>query len=392
MRWKLPCLAGAVLGAAFAQTGPSSITREGSCWVQTIRDSVAVGNARLLHVTGLGNITVEGVDSEVIAYSLRRRVRRRSRPEAARLLERVRVVVRRQDGTFHVDLESPPECGAMPALSLTVPRYLAKTWVQTGGGDIEVRGLQRGVVVESGGGRITADQISGTLTARTSGGDIRIGRVQGTIRCISGAGEIQVERAGGESWIETVGGDIRVGVAEAPVHASTGGGNIYVRRAASLVSARTAGGLIEVSEAAGEVIAETASGSIQISSARGVTCTSAGGAIRLYGVSGALRASTAAGNILAEFPDGAELKDSFLDTRRGDITVVIPSNIAMTVTAENFSAGRNGRIISDFPELRIHPGRRSRYEPVRAEGAINGGGPVLRISAAGGTIYLRRRQ
>ena len=48
-------------------------------------------------------------------------------------------------------------------------------------------------------------------------------------------------------------------------------------------------------------------------------------------------------NILAEFPDGAELKDSFLDTRRGDITVVIPSNIAMTVTAENFSAGRNGR-------------------------------------------------
>jgi hypothetical protein len=46
-----------------------------------------------------------------------------------------------------------------------------------------------------------------------------------------------------------------------------------------------------------------------------------------------------------------------------------------------------GRIVSDFEELQ---GRRDRFRSVTAEGRLNGGGPVLELAAAGGTIHLRR--
>jgi hypothetical protein len=67
---------------------------------------------------------------------------------------------------------------------------------------------------------------------------------------------------------------------------------------------------------------------------------------------------------------------------------LIPSNVAVSVMARNES-GAAPRIISDFPEIRVQTLGLVR-PPMLAEGAINGGGPVLNISASGGVIYLRR--
>ena len=111
---------------------------------------------------------------------------------------------------------------------------------------------------------------------------------------------------------------------------------------------------------------------------------------RLRNVGGALRASTAAGSILAELLSGNRIQDSTLSTSAGDITVFIASNIPLTVLARNDSGGATGRIISDFKEIRVKPGSQPGASPVLAEGALNGGGPVLRINVNGGTIYLRR--
>ncbi len=67
----------------------------------------------------------------------------------------------------------------------------------------------------------------------------------------------------------------------------------------------------------------------------------------------------------------------------------IPSNLPLTVQAINESGG-SGRIISDFPEVR--PRRTSvPGGPLIAQGALNGGGPLLRVTVMGGTIYLRRK-
>jgi hypothetical protein len=108
---------------------------------------------------------------------------------------------------------------------------------------------------------------------------------------------------------------------------------------------------------------------------------------------GAVRAFANSGNIMAEFaggtdPAGTGIADSVLSTNAGDITVVIPSNVRLTVQAMNESRGP-GRIISDFAQLRQDT-RGVSGQPVVATGMLNGGGPILRLNVVDGTIYLRR--
>ncbi|HYP12666.1 MAG TPA: hypothetical protein VEQ63_01975, partial [Bryobacteraceae bacterium] len=190
---------------------------------------------------------------------------------------------------------------------------------------------------------------------------------------------------------ETAGGSIEIGRAEGAVNASTAGGNISISNAGSWVSARTAGGRIDVGQARGIVMAGNSAGSIHIGSAVGVRCESNGGSIRLKGSAGALRAVTDVGSILAELMPGLALEDSLLSTGAGDITVYIPSNLALTIKALSES-GRMGRIVSEFAEIPVrHPETHVRTGS-RAEGELNGGGPVLRLTSTGGTIYLRRQR
>jgi hypothetical protein len=88
---------------------------------------------------------------------------------------------------------------------------------------------------------------------------------------------------------------------------------------------------------------------------------------------------------------GRVLLDSRLSTRDGDITVVIPGTSAVTVLARIMNADGRGRILSDFPEIRSATDGAGAPGEMLAQGSLNGGGPLLRITAAGGCIYLRRR-
>jgi hypothetical protein len=85
------------------------------------------------------------------------------------------------------------------------------------------------------------------------------------------------------------------------------------------------------------------------------------------------------------------MQDSILSTGAGDITVFIPSNFALTVKALNES-GRIDRIISDFAEIPVRSSVAPNRSGTIAEGALNGGGPVLTLTSSGGTIYLRRQR
>jgi hypothetical protein len=176
-----------------------------------------------------------------------------------------------------------------------------------------------------------------------------------------------------------------IGDAGGPVFASTAGGNIHIKHSTANVTARTAGGLIEVQDAKGPVIAENSAGAIQIGGAQSVRCTASAGAIRLRNVAGAMRATTAAGNIVAEVV--GSLQDSVLSTSAGDITVFLAPTLPVTVIAR----GEPGMIISDFPQIAVHRGAPGPMQST-AEGALNGGGPVLRLVVTGGRIYLRQQR
>jgi hypothetical protein len=357
-----------------------------------VSGAIAIAPGESFRLNTVGNIVLRGDSGSGVNYTLKTRVQARDARDAEALLRQFELRTRNQGGVVSVTMALPRRVTEAPELTLSVPRGLPLVWVETRGGNVQASDLDGELEARSAGGRIEVDGIRGRCEARTGGGDIQVGTVSGPLRCYSGGGEIRAQNAGAESWLETAGGEIFVHEAAGPVHASTAGGNIRVERASGPVFARTAGGLIQVQQAGGEVTAESSGGAIQVNAANGVKCDSAGGAIRLRNVAGALRASTSAGSILAELLKGSRIEDSVLSTNAGDITVFIASNLPLTVAARNESGGAVGRIISDFPEIRVRPAARAGASPVLAEGALNGGGPVLRINVIGGTIYLRRQK
>jgi len=172
------------------------------------------------------------------------------------------------------------------------------------------------------------------------------------------------------------------------VHASTMAGSIRIHNAGSAVIASTGGGPIDVGQAHGVVTARNSGGPVKVGSAEGVSCENAGGGVNLDNISGSVRVSTAVGSIIASLLAGKPMSDSFLSTGSGDITVIIPSNLGVTIRAQNELAGNIRRIISEFPgiSVRVEGGQ------VVAEGPVNGGGPILRISGTGGTIFIKRQR
>ncbi len=58
----------------------------------------------------------------------------------------------------------------------------------------------------------------------------------------------------------------------------------------------------------------------------------------------------------------------------------------MTIRAQNVTYGGKKRIVTDFPAILV----KAVGPNAVAEGELNGGGPLVRIAASGGTIYIRR--
>jgi hypothetical protein len=383
--WVVPFACAAVLAQMH-----SEIAREGDGFVQTTTGSIAVPHAPRFRVTTAGVVVVRGGDRREISYTVRQRVRTRSEEDAQRRLPKVVVRNVTRSGWNHLTVATGDPAIVASELHLTVPRNLLHVAISSVGGHVEAYDLNGDVDAETSGGRVQMDHIGGDATARTGGSEIRIGRVAGRLRCVSAGGPIRVDSAGGDTLCETAGGEIVVGDVKGVLQASTAGGNIRVRRAGAAVMARSDGGMIEIGSAAGIVTAQTRGGSIEVGSSMGALCESAAGAIRVRGLNGPLRAQTALGSILAELAPGVKLDDSTLNSGSGDITVFIPSNTVVSVQALSDSRSRPPRIVSDFPEIRVRPAAATRVGPVTAEGSLNGGGPLLRITASSGTIYLRR--
>jgi hypothetical protein len=344
-------LAVACTGLAAAQNEPAPV-RERGYWTRTIQGQISASGMERLRVETTGDVQVRGGGDQQVRYALKLRVKASDAREAETLLRGFIVRTGTEGGLAYIKVSPSRQSSGGLELTVTGPRALRDVFVETHGGNVQASDWDGGLEARSGGGRIAVDGIRGHSELRTGGGDIQVGSVSGPLRCSSGGGEIRVDNAGSTADLET------------------GGGEIVLRQA---------------------VTAETSGGAIQVDAANGVRCESAGGAIRLRNVAGALHASANSGNILAQLVAGQPFADSLLSTNAGDITVFIPSNLALTIQATNETGGA-GRIISDFAQVRPQTGGQSGVGPAVAQGALNGGGPVLRVNATGGTIYLRREK
>jgi DUF4097 and DUF4098 domain-containing protein YvlB len=336
-----------------------------------------------LQVSSQVRVVLRGSPDSRITFRLTQKTRARTEEVAAARLDGSAAIAT-APGVTLITAQGPRESAL---LELSVPRQVRSASVEIlREGDIEVYDFSGSLQARTPAGDIQADHIGGRVVANTGGGHIRLGKVGGNIQCYTGAGSITVADAGGDVNCRTVGGEIVVKQARGLVWLSSGGGNITVGRASQSVEAHSMEGAIQVGQAGGEVIADTLGGAIRVGSAAGVRAESASGPVHLTDAAGALSVSAAIGSILAELLAGARLRDSSLAAASGDITVTIPSNVAVSVMATN-EMGGIPRIVSDFSEVLTRS--MSFARPPLAEGAIHGGGPVLLLSGSG-IIYLKK--
>jgi len=111
---------------------------------------------------------------------------------------------------------------------------------------------------------------------------------------------------------------------------------------------------------------------------RAVEVRTSGGGIEIAGVSGAVRAETSGGSIRTRF---LRVPSGRVETRGGAIEVAFPASAGAQLDA----AAEGGRVY-------VEHGVRSlaTADPGRVVGAVNGGGPTLRLRATGGDINVRR--
>lgn len=370
--------------ATAALAAKPALLREGPFWVEVEKGSVhaSPGNIR---IRAIGAVSVKGSAGRELSYVLTKRVKARNEAQARRLLSGYRVRISRRVGLTALDVQGGSE---MAELEVTAPQKAAEVVVETRAGTVDASQFECALRAQTGGGRVTLGQIAGDVTAKTTGGEISLGKIGGSVRCVTGGGTIRAGLIRGQASLETAGGDIVVEQVDGPVHCSTAAGGIHIARAGDIVIADTAGGPIDVGYAKGMVTAKNSSGGpIQIRTASGATCESAGGGISLTSAGGSLKAETAVGSIIARFQT-QPVADSFLSTSHGDITVWIPSNLKVTVRAQNGSYGSTRRIVSEFSDISV----KAAGFATLAEGALNGGGPLVRIAGSGGMIYIRREE
>jgi Putative adhesin len=105
------------------------------------------------------------------------------------------------------------------------------------------------------------------------------------------------------------------------------------------------------------------------------------GTVRVSNLDGAARVNTYKGDVRVEFARFSSA--SRFDTHKGEIAVRLPKDSRFELDADS---GRRGDIQSDFA-MTTHGGRFSRA--ARASGAVNGGGPELRLTTYKGTLRVR---
>ena len=365
------------LAAVPQQTG---IVREGDRFVRDFHGTAPAG--RCLRINAHGPVSVQAGAAGGISYTVHLSVRARTEAEARSVMQHYNVRVAPQGEWVVLTAPGGP---VISTVVVKAPR-LDQLVVSTSDGAVEAGGVEGSLDVDTGAGELSADRIGGDCKLVTGGGDIKVGNIGGGLRCSSGAGKIQVGTVRGAAVLETVGGDITCADVGGTVRAETGGGGIHIVKAGGAVTAGTVGGQIVVDSASGMVTARNMAGPVKVGAAWGVQCESGSGGINVSNIAGGMRVSTSLGNIMASLLAG-KLADSYLATGNGDITVYIPSNVGVNVRAQNDLADSIRRIAVEFPGVRVR--RQGRL--IVAEGPVNGGGPLLQLSATVGTIFIRKQ-
>ena len=265
---------------------------------------------------------------------------------------------------------------------ITVPqRYNVD--LKTLGAGISVADLEGEVRSQTAGGSLRFGNIKGPIWGRTSGGSIKLEGTEGDADVTTSGGGITIGSVEGAVESTTSGGSIRIDGVTGSVNAKTSGGSITAEEVMGNINAKTTGGGITIGSVEGAVEATISGGSIRIDRAGSVNAKTSGGSITVEEVMGNINAKTTGGSIKA-YISGQPEGDCSLETTGGNVTAYLVEDIAVNVDAKT----TGGRVSSDIPVTMVVQGK---IRGNRLQGAINGGGPQLKLRTFGGSIRLHKK-
>ena len=220
--------------------------------------------------------------------------------------------------------------------------------------------------LKTSGEDISAADITGDVNAKTSGGGLRFQNITGRIDGKTSGGNIDLKAFNGDTILKTSSGNITLETGTGDVKAKTSGGNLQFTDVTGAVNGQTSGGSITMRGSSGGAEMKTAGGSIEVENDGPILAKTTGGSIRCQ-----LQKASTSQNLLLD-----------LETMGGGINVSVVPDIAATVEAKVLG----GAVTTELP-VTVEGGP---VRPDQLQGAINGGGPLLKLFSIGGNIILRK--
>ncbi|QQL51322.1 DUF4097 family beta strand repeat-containing protein [Mucilaginibacter ginkgonis] len=212
--------------------------------------------------------------------------------------------------------------------------------------------------LETSGGSITMDNLTGTQQFGTSGGSLHLDHLTGNIKG------------------ETSGGSITVANSKENINLQTSGGSIHADNCNGIIRLETSGGSLTLNHLSGNIKAGTSGGSIHGDGINGELITStSGGSITLDNLSASLDASTSAGSLHANFKQvGKYVK---LDVSAGHIDLTLPAKQGLDLDLSG------NRVTGESL-----PGFSGEHDRDRIRGKVNGGGATVKADAGSGHVNV----
>ena len=220
------------------------------------------------------------------------------------------------------------------------------------------------VDLKTSGDDIAVENLEGNVNAQTTGGELHLVNITGKIDGRTTGGDLALQTFKGDAELRTSGGNINVQTGTGDVNAKTTGGNLHLTEVNGFIIGSAAGGNLSLSDCAGGADVKTAGGSVALDTDGAVNAKAAGGGIRAH--------------LRSQIQD-----ECFLETAGGSIEVTLIPDVAVNVDAKALG----GAVKTAFPVVSEITGP---VRPGLLQGAINGGGPPLKIRGLGGGISLKQ--
>jgi hypothetical protein len=208
--------------------------------------------------------------------------------------------------------------------------------------------------LNTSGGSIHLDNLSGDENFGTSGGSLHIDALNGMIKGETSGGSIEVSNSGDDINLNTSGGSIHADNCKGKIRLETSGGSLHLSNLKGNINANTSGGSVTANNIDGELITGTSGGSVNLSQ---LSCS--------------LEASTSGGSMHVEMIKvGKYIK---LDDSGGHVDLRLPSNQGynLSLSADKISPATS---VGNFS---------GQWDKDHVKGTMNGGGIPVHVDVSG---------